>query len=130
MDYTRAQDKKKNTTLGPGIHPSIVSSFSVSNGNKREETEKLLAKCTIDPSRILPFFARDRSTLCLAVSSFIGVGQLLIKEGITSQATLFPFLFQRKRGKSLRDDPSTSSKEKGKVLRVLPSGRWVPRNQG
>ena len=27
-------------------------------------------------------------------------------------------------------DPSTSSKEKGKVLRVLPSGRWVPRNQG
>ena len=73
------------------------------------------------------------SQACLAVSSFIGVGvvaQLLIKEGITSQATLFPFLFQRKRGKSLRDDPSTSSKEKGKVLRVLPSGRWVPRNQG
>ena len=49
------------------------------------------------------------SQVCLAVSSFIGVGvvaQLLIKEGITSQ-----------------DDPSTSSKEKGKVLRVLPSGR-------
>ena len=54
--------------------------------------------------------AKLGSQVCLAVSSFIGVGvvaQLLIKEGITSQ-----------------DDPSTSSKEKGKVLRVLPSGRW------
>ena len=49
------------------------------------------------------FLARDRSTLCLAVSSFIGVGvvaQLLIKEGITSQVSpavtndfLFHFLF-------------------------------------
>ena len=39
------------------------------------------------------------SQVCLAVSSFIGVGvvaQLLIKEGITSQATLFlDFLFKK-----------------------------------
>ena len=51
--------------------------------------------CTIDPSRILPFFffARDRSTLCLAVSSFIGVGvvaQLLEKERETALNSVQP----------------------------------------
>ena len=115
-------------TCGPFLHWRRKGNQPVINNEIKVEKDFILMMGWFSSSVL--FFKNDRGgtidewlnlrfiIYCLSSLSFPSLGRFhQAQEGKKDQ-------------RHLTVDPSTSSKEKGKVLRVLPSGRWVPRNQG